>query len=216
MHGKDAAVRVQVGHNYLPPAPESVSVTFMAIQCMIGLIAATTMCLSTGCGPKVNMNPNPFDEDLQPLTKREVKPAPSKVGPGVPTLTLPKLREGDVARADLIAVLDAGPATLLRELDLQAVTDSGNFSGWQIISIVSADSPASLADLQPNDVIGKINGQPIGKPDQLMAVWESLRTAPTLEVEVTRNQVAYSLFFRIVDLAPPPKPVAPASTLLRH
>jgi membrane-associated protease RseP (regulator of RpoE activity) len=182
----------------------------------IGLLGVMALCFGICCGPKVNMNPNPFDEDLQPLTKREVKTAPAKVeGAGIPN-TLPKLREGDVARADVIAVLDAGPATLLRDLDLQAVTDSGNFSGWQIISIVSADSPASLADLQPNDVIGKVNGQPIGKPDQLMAVWESLRTAPTLEVEVIRNQVKYSLVFRIVDLAPPPKPGGPASSLLRQ
>jgi hypothetical protein len=169
-------------------------------------IAAVLLC---SCGPKVNTAPYSFDEPLQPITKWDDSTAQSaSAAETSPSSSLPKLREGTLQRTDVNAVLDAGPGALLRELDLQAVLQGNTFIGWEIVSIVSASSPAARADLIPNDVIRTINQQAVGKPDELMAVWNSLRTAPRLDVEMTRAGKPYMLSFAIVDAAaaPPTNP----------
>ena len=45
----------------------------------------------------------------------------------------------------------------------------------------------------------RINGKPIERPEQAIAVWEELRTASDLVVDYERNGEEHALQFAIVD-----------------
>ena len=94
-----------------------------------------------GCGPKVNVATNPFDEDLHANAKEYERPASAPPSTAAPRT---KLREGKIKRSALLAVLDAGPAAFLHDIDMVALHDEQNFHGWQLKQITSPSSPAAL------------------------------------------------------------------------
>ncbi len=171
--------------------------------------------LLLGCGPKVNVASNPFDEDLHANAKDYDRPNTSAQGSAqgsaTPAPTRTKLREGKIKRSALLAVLDAGPAMFLHDIDMVALHDEQNFQGWQLKQITSPTSPAALADLALDDVVLAVNSMPIGRPDQWMTAWQALRTAPRLVVDLDRAGQQYVLQFDIEnDVAPTAAPAQPA------
>jgi S1-C subfamily serine protease len=52
-------------------------------------------------------------------------------------------------------------------------------------------------DVVPGDVLLAINGKPLSRPDQLQAIWDSLRTANQLTAELWRGSSKLQLSFAI-------------------
>lgn len=153
------------------------------------------------CGPKVSTSPSAFDEQLgKPIGAaaeasegRRPEAAPGK---GV--------RTGTIDRAHLIAVLDAGPAMFLRQLEVTARMSGKRFAGWQLVQLLDRQSPLFEIDLVPGDVLLAVNDQPLSRPDQLQIVWDSLRTANAVRAQLWRGDAKFELAFTIEP------PVAPA------
>ncbi|HEU4610919.1 MAG TPA: hypothetical protein VFS15_02535, partial [Kofleriaceae bacterium] len=64
-------------------------------------------------------------------------------------------------------------------------------------------------DVVPGDVLLAINGKPLSRPDQLQALWESLRTANELRAQLWRGDARVELAFAIeprVEPAPATQP----------
>ncbi|HPH67298.1 MAG TPA: hypothetical protein PLF40_16195 [Kofleriaceae bacterium] len=161
-----------------------------------------------GCGPKVNVATNPFDEDLHANAKEYERPASAPPSTAAPRT---KLREGKIKRSALLAVLDAGPAAFLHDIDMVALHDEQNFHGWQLKQITSPSSPAALADLALDDVVQAVNNMPIGRPDQWMTAWQALRTAPRLVIDLDRGGQQYLLQFDIENDVVAPAVPAPTA-----
>ena len=153
---------------------------------------------ASACGPKVSTLPPSFDEDLpaqgQAAPTTEVA-APEKVRP----VAAPGkgMRTGTISRARLLAVLDAGAGTFLRQLELAPRLTGERFVGWELVQLVDASSPLVDVDLLPGDVLLAINGKPISRPDQLQAVWDSLRTANEVTAQLWRGDSQLTLAFTI-------------------
>ena len=49
----------------------------------------------------------------------------------------------------------------------------------------------------PGDVLLAINGKPMSRPDQLQAMWDSLRTANELRAQLWRGETKLELAFVI-------------------
>jgi len=151
-----------------------------------------------GCGPKVSTStPSAFDEDL-PRTGEA--PPPPDAAPAVPRPIAPPgkgLRTGSIARARLVAVLDAGPAAFLRQIEVAPKLDHEHFVGWQLVQLVDHASPLIDVDVVPGDVLLAINGKPLSRPDQLQTVWDSLRTANQLTAQLWRGDAQLTLAFTI-------------------
>jgi S1-C subfamily serine protease len=49
----------------------------------------------------------------------------------------------------------------------------------------------------PGDVLLAINGKPVSRPDQLQALWDSLRTANEVAAQLSRGDLALELRFAI-------------------
>jgi hypothetical protein len=165
--------------------------------------------LLAACGPKVAPAGPGFDEDLPTHTAETTPAAP--VEPPRPEAPPGKgLRTGTIERAKLIAVLDGGPGAFLRQLEVTPRMDGNRFVGWQLVQLLDRSGPLVDVDVVPGDVLLAVNGRTLSRPDQLQAVWDSLRTANELHAQLWRGEAKLELAFTIepkVDPATqPPKP----------
>ncbi|HLL23046.1 MAG TPA: hypothetical protein VK427_12990 [Kofleriaceae bacterium] len=156
--------------------------------------AAVLAVVVAACGPKVSTKPPTYDEDLG---GRTTTAAPAD------ELTMDRpvappgkgLRSGTIARARLLAVLDAGPASFLRQFEVAAKLSGDRFVGWELVQLVGTQNPLYDVDLVPGDVLLTINGKAIVRPDQLQSVWDGLRTADAVTAQLWRGSTKLTLEF---------------------
>lgn len=158
------------------------------------------------CGPKVNPKPLTFDEELgtrdrvtEPATVVEAPRAEAPPGKG--------LRSGTIPRDRLLAVLDAGPATFLRQLEVAPQMNGERFVGWQLVQLIDRAGPLFDVDLMPGDVLLAVNGKPLSRPDQLQNLWDSLRSANVVQAQMWRGAAKFTLEFAIEPAVSAPAPV---------
>jgi hypothetical protein len=178
-----------------------------------GLLALAIL-VSAACGPKVSTGPRAFDDDL------DVRPAPTTAGPtdaprpadaARPAVAAAPpgkgLRTGTIARARLVAVLDAGPGMFLRQLEVSPRMAGDRFVGWQLVQLLDRSGPLHDVDVVPGDVLLAVNGKPVARPEQLQALWDSLRTANEVTAQLRRGDRPLELRFTVEPpLATPPTP----------
>jgi S1-C subfamily serine protease len=168
--------------------------SFMDMRALVALV------LLVACAPKVQTTPV-HDEDLG------AKAAPVEAAPAAPPerpVAAPGkgLRTGTIDRAKLVAVLDKGPVTVLRQMEISARKDGDRFVGWQLVQVLDRGGILMDVDVVPGDVLLAINGKPVSRPDQLQAVWDSLRTANQLTAELWRGNAKLKLEFAIAPAVP--------------
>jgi hypothetical protein len=150
------------------------------------------------CAPKVQPAKPEADVDLP--SARAKQPVEAEAPPAVARPEAPPgkgLRTGTISRARLVAILDAGPGTFLRQLEVMPKKQGERFVGWELVQLVDKQSPLFDVDLVVGDVLLAINGKPISRPDQLQTVWESLRTASELTAQLWRGEGQLTLAFKI-------------------
>lgn len=162
---------------------------------------AALLCFALfACGPRVDPQQPTFDEDLG---AKPVAAAPAVAVVEPPVAPAGKgLRTGTIERARLVAVLDSGPGAFLRELEVTPHMDGDQFVGWQLVQLLDRSGPLVDVDVVPGDVLLAINGKPLSRPDQLQALWDSLRTANTLDADLWRGNAKLRLSFAIEPKLP--------------
>lgn len=146
------------------------------------------------------------------------KPKPSASAPA--EAEEPPIPEGALRRSHVDAVLKKGPPWLLSRVEVEEVLRKGAFIGWRVVNL-----PASWegSGLRPGDVVTKVNGLGVEKPDDFFAVWTALSQAKELRVELERDGKVEALTMPIVgepdantkvalerEPEPAPPPGAPA------
>jgi len=116
----------------------------------------------------------------------------------VPTYE-PPVTSGTILRAELMPVLDAGLGRFLQGVVTEPELQGGDFVGFEIVSLYPDDPRFASLDLQPGDVVTRVNGQSIERPEHAIAVWSSLRVASQLLVDYLHEGEARELRFEIVD-----------------
>lgn len=176
---------------------------------------------AAGCKPAVDIaEPSPFDEDdLRAQPDRgsgqhierdsDAADGDSSYGNaggrerldarGPTTRRSRGLRQTTIARSDLHAMLERGPGGFLRGVELSAQFRDGRFSGWRIVQFMPGEMRFDPYDLQPGDIIGPINGRLIERPPHLATLWDELRTASAVVVEVRRDGSRFELHFNVSD-----------------
>jgi len=110
-----------------------------------------------------------------------------------------RVSTGVIARAELLPVLDEGLGRFLQNVQTEPSFHKGAFVGFRIVSLFPGEPAFASLDLRPGDTVTRINGKPIERPEQAIAVWEELRTASDLVVDYQRDGEAHALRFAIVD-----------------
>jgi type II secretory pathway component PulC len=148
------------------------------------------------CGPKVAPTGTAFDEDLEAKHTEKTEAAPAEA----PRPEAPPgkgLRTGTIERTKLLAVLDGGPGTFLRQMEVTPRMEGERFVGWQLVQLLDKTGPLYDVDVEPGDVLLAINGQSISRPDQLQTIWDSLRTANEVRAQLWRGDAKLELAFAI-------------------
>lgn len=143
------------------------------------LLTTSFACASSGPTPAHPVN----------QTKTSVQP----VIPETP------VSEKSVDRAKLVAVIDAGLGRFLRGVETKPYFIQGRFAGFEIISMYSEDERFKVIDPKPGDVVLRVNGKRIERPEQAIAVWESLRVASELRIAFLRDHKVQEVRYPIHD-----------------
>jgi type II secretion system protein C len=105
-----------------------------------------------------------------------------------------------LVRSAVRAVVAQGLGAFLQhvELDDQPVRSGGKFRGFRIASLKDPQFWSGV-DLRPGDVVTRVNGLPIERPEQAQTAFESLETASELRVSYDREGEARELVYAIAD-----------------
>jgi type II secretory pathway component PulC len=105
-----------------------------------------------------------------------------------------------IGRSVVHAVVAQGLGAFLQhvELDNKPVRVEGRFHGFRIAAL--HDAPFwNGVDLKPGDVVTRVNGFPIERPEQAQKAFESLEAASELRVSYDRDGEPHELVYAIID-----------------
>jgi type II secretory pathway component PulC len=126
--------------------------------------------------------------------------------PEPPPLPPNTLRRSDVKRA-----VAEGVGAFLQhlELDDRPVFLAGKFHGFRVTALRGDPRFWRGVDLRPGDVVTRVNGLAIERPEDAQQALQSLEVASELRVEIERGGESRELRFAIIDDEPPGTPPPP-------
>jgi type II secretory pathway component PulC len=126
------------------------------------------------------------------------KAAPSSAqttttGSDVPTSSL--------SRSAVHRAVTAGLGSFLQHVvvDDHPAMAAGKFHGFRIVELAGDPGFWRGVDLKPGDVVLRVNGFPIERPEQALEAFRSLEVASELRVDYERDGQARVLRYSIVD-----------------
>jgi general secretion pathway protein C len=170
-----------------------------AIPLALCLVASACAWHSSRPDPLVSEEDDPAAGHGPPVAADDAPPpAPAKPACAV---AAPKDRHtsGTIARAELDQVLNAGPGAFLQGVRVDPELDGGHFRGWRVRTFWPCDARYAHVDLVAGDVVVRVNGSSIERPETLMHVWDGLREATALDVELDRDGAPVHLRYAIAD-----------------
>ncbi|MCB9558690.1 MAG: hypothetical protein H6707_21415 [Deltaproteobacteria bacterium] len=102
-------------------------------------------------------------------------------------------RAGVINRAALRRLVEAGAPSFIAQIDVRASFKRRRFWGWRVLQY---SGPGQLA---PGDIVRRINGFPIERPDQFIRVWNALPAQPEISIELVRAGKQHLIRLPIVD-----------------
>ena len=108
-------------------------------------------------------------------------------------------KPGVLRRASLIRLIDAGLPRWLQGVEGDRALANHRFQGWLVKSLYPGDPCYEAIDLRSGDIVQKVNGKSIERPEQAFDVAQSLRTAPALSVDFLRDGKPHKIEIAIVD-----------------
>lgn len=106
---------------------------------------------------------------------------------------------GTIPRDQLARTLDAGLGRFLGSVRVDPVLQRGAFVGFRIVAFRDPEGLYRGVDLLPGDVVVRVNGSPIERPEQALAIWNGLRVTSELCVEYVRGSERREIRYPIVD-----------------
>jgi hypothetical protein len=151
------------------------------------LSAALALAAACGSAPAAEIPPEPPPLPVAPASAPASAPA--------------RARPGVITRAELKAFLDRGMPAFIHNVvvDRYPRRRGARFRGWQIVEFFLGDPRFAHAGIKRGDVILRVNGRALERPDQFAQVWSSLRGASELTVELERAGAPRVLRWRIGD-----------------
>jgi type II secretory pathway component PulC len=99
----------------------------------------------------------------------------------------PELNGGVIPRAALKAELDRGIGRFLQQVRAEPVVSRGRFLGWRLMTLFPSRGDVHVQAIKPGDVVRRVNGQSIERPEDFKALWDGLATASQLALEIERD-----------------------------
>jgi type II secretory pathway component PulC len=106
---------------------------------------------------------------------------------------------GVLRRSAINRALNASLGRWLSGVEVEPSVQKGRFRGWVVRRLYPGDVCYRDVDVQPGDVVTRVNGKSIERPEQANEIFQSLRTAPSLEIELVRAGTTMKLSYPIVE-----------------
>jgi len=105
-----------------------------------------------------------------------------------------------LVRATVKSVVSQGLGSFLQQVDLddEPALLGGKFRGFRIAALRGSRFWSGV-DLKPGDVVTRVNGFPIERPEQAQAAFDSIAAASELRVDYDRDGLPRALVYKIVD-----------------
>jgi len=169
----------------------------------LALAVANVALLFFSCAGAVAEAPAPeplalVGESPQPLPLPP-PPPPDAVEPAAPVTCTMFVKPGVVRRSALVRLIDAGLPRWMQGVEGDRALANRRFQGWLIKSMYPGDPCYQDIDLRRGDVVQKVNGKSIEKPEQAFDVAQSLRAASAIVVEFLRDGKPQRFTIAIAD-----------------
>lgn len=106
---------------------------------------------------------------------------------------------GVLRRSSLVRVIDAGLPRWMQGVQGDRALSNHRFQGWLIKSMYPGDPCYQAIELRGGDIVQKVNGKSIERPEQAFDVAQSLRTASALVIDFLRDGKARKMTLSIAD-----------------
>ncbi len=156
------------------------------------LLVLLTIIATSGCGSAQMARSDSEDSTASdPASNPEENQAIAEVEetPASP-------QPGTISRSDLDEVLVEGPAGILGRALTEPVFKSGKFEGFRITAFPRGEP--TVIDLRVGDVILKVNGRSVERPENYYDIFQELKVATELHFELRRDGVEQTLVYPIV------------------
>ena len=158
------------------------------MQCSRLLLAIGTLLLAACATSAPEMAaPPPVAPEPEPMAVPAAAPVAAPTPAPAPRTCDMFVKPGVVRRTSLVRVIDAGLPRWLQGVEGDRMLANHKFQGWLVKSLHPGDPCYKDVDLRQGDVVQKVNGKSIEKPDQAFDVLQSLRSAPALMVDYLRE-----------------------------
>lgn len=133
----------------------------------------------SGCATRRVADVSPDEVNWSEATRVPTAPTPSPVDDGSPAV---------LTRQVLVDAAARGMGHFLSQVDVSPVVEGGRFVGFRLNSALHLRRwRRAGADLLPGDVILRVNGQPIDRPERAVGCLAALREATELRVDLLRR-----------------------------
>ena len=124
---------------------------------------------------------------IVPVAAVAIEPAPSRP-------------PGPLTRGEIEALVRGGLGVLLGRVEVTPVMAAGRFVGFRLDAAQDLDAwHAAGADIRLGDVIVRVNGVRVERPEQAQWAFERLRIAQAIEVDLLREGAPTHIRAPIVD-----------------
>lgn len=164
--------------------------TMRTFYTVASALVALAHALSAGCASApAAMRPRTRVAASVTYTTQAPTPAPRHAGP--------------LTRADVEALLAEGLGAFLARIEVSPVIERQRFVGFRLDAAQDLEVwRAAGADIRVGDVIQRVNGIRIERPEQALWAFERLRIVDAVEVQLRRAGVLLTIRHPILDAAP--------------
>jgi hypothetical protein len=121
--------------------------------------------------------------------------------PGATATAARPATPGEIPRADYDAMLSLPPGRFLAALDpeprFELSPKGRRFVGWRLRAFFPGDPRFAAGPLQPGDVVVKVNGSSLERPEQFIDAWQAAKGRSDLSLEILRDGRPQALHWRI-------------------
>ena len=185
------------------------------------LVCAALAC---GCAPSSPIPPEPDEaqstqtagdeatDATDSSTAQAPPPEPSSALPEAPPALAEHVDAGTIERGVLLATLQEGIGRFLQQVQTRATFERGRFVGWRVVAFHETEPRLGAGVVRVGDMVMRINGHSIERPEQFKNVWDAMRTSGELVLEIRRDGRDSRVRYLVVETppletsAPPPVP----------
>jgi type II secretory pathway component PulC len=126
-------------------------------------------------------------------TKQTAKQARAEAG-------LPaQIEGGSIPRGALKAELGKGIGRFFQQVRPEPVISRGRVVGWRVATLFANRTDVKVSGVQIGDIVLRVNGESVERPEDFKAVWDSLGDAKQLVIDIERGGETTRVHYTIAD-----------------